>query len=174
MKSRMTYRTVTGKDIIIGNLKPGDIDIQTIARGLAKQNRYNGQGNSDLTVLTHSMWVAHKVLKQSQCTHTTLLALLHDASEAYISDIHGGTKRMFTEYMRFEQKLSLDILEQLGIKGPNILQQNIIKHHDKAIVSEEKHFLFGAGNHTVHNVTEQRFIAYFNELKTAINPISDD
>ena len=163
----MKFRTVTGKDIDLLNLKPGDIDINTIARGLAKQVRYNGQGNSDLTVLTHSMWVAHRVEAQDKTDqHTALVALLHDATEAYISDIFGGVKAYFRNYRQFEKKLFIQILNQLGIKQPTDAQLARINRVDKAIVSTEKHLLFKQPGTTVKNATEEQFIDTFCDMMT--------
>lgn len=79
--------TVKGRVIHYINPDPEQIDLDDIARGLSKLPRYTGQTIHTYSVLQHSLLVADLVGPEHQ-----LHALLHDAPEAYTSDLPSPLK----------------------------------------------------------------------------------
>lgn len=78
MTARGWNPTYTGKQFWPLNPNPADVDIVDIAHGLAQTNRFNRQAKFPYTVAQHS------VLLADNCpAEMALLALLHDAHEAY-------------------------------------------------------------------------------------------
>lgn len=93
-------QTYTGRVLKPLDPFPGDFDIQDIAWSLAMQCRYNGHTKLFYSVATHSRlvsWFCPSVL--------ALEGLLHDASEAYLSDLPSPIKHMMPEYRQVEAKL---------------------------------------------------------------------
>lgn len=77
--------THTNKIVDIENLRPGDITPTGIAIALESMRRFQGRG---VSVLRHTFWVFELIRKQYPDNYNLqLLALLHDAPEAFIGDI---------------------------------------------------------------------------------------
>ena len=77
--------THTNKIVDIENLRPGDITPTGIAIALESMRRFQGRG---VSVLRHTFWVYELICKQYPDNYNLqLLALLHDAPEAFIGDI---------------------------------------------------------------------------------------
>jgi hypothetical protein len=77
--------TPTGKKWSFLNPDPDQVDIQDIAINLARQVRYNGSCGQ-YTIAEHSVHIHDEALKKDWPDDWCLLALLHDAHEAYIGD----------------------------------------------------------------------------------------
>src|SRR5687768_10005799 len=80
--------TNAGNVIDLIDPKPDQITIEDIAAGLSKVCRFNGQIKDWYCVAEHSAHVAELVPNQLK-----LIALLHDASEAYLCDVPTPLKR---------------------------------------------------------------------------------
>lgn len=109
----MTY---TGKLIEPLNPDPALIDIQDIAHALSQVCRFCGHTSSFLSVAQHSVLVSRIVPPEY-----ALVGLLHDASEAYLSDIARPIKQQpefGTVYKAAEEKLMLAISEAFGFAWP--------------------------------------------------------
>ncbi|MEM9149127.1 MAG: hypothetical protein AAGB19_01555 [Cyanobacteria bacterium P01_F01_bin.3] len=75
-------QTFTGKAFWPLEPDPELICIEDIAWALAHQSRYSGHCDRFYSVAEHSLWVS------GQCSpEHKLWGLLHDASEAYLSDV---------------------------------------------------------------------------------------
>jgi 5'-deoxynucleotidase YfbR-like HD superfamily hydrolase len=80
--------TYTGRIIEPLDPNPEDIDLGDIAHALSNQCRFTGHTNSFYSVAQHSVLVSH------YCDPSDAKwGLLHDASEAYLSDIARPLKR---------------------------------------------------------------------------------
>lgn len=88
MRSLTRFRTMTGRYFDPLDPDPAQIDPQDIARGLATQFRFGGMTPIPYTVAQHSVLVSNRV----ESSEDKLIALLHDAGEAYLWDIQRGLK----------------------------------------------------------------------------------
>jgi len=95
-----------------------EVHIEDIAHSLAMQCRYGGHCNRYYSVAEHSVLVSQIVLPE-----LALLGLLHDATEAYLSDVIRPLKRHLTNYKEIEQLNWLAIAERFGL--PAILPPEI-------------------------------------------------
>ena len=96
---------------------PDSIDINDIAHSLANQCRFTGHTRIFYSVAQHSILVSEIV-----DYNNALWGLLHDASEAYLSDIARPIKRGlsgFAEaYAEVEEGLMISIATKYGLSWP--------------------------------------------------------
>lgn len=92
--------TRSGKRFYPCDPHPDDIDIEDIAVGLSAQYRFAGQTGTLLTVAEHSVWCSRYADLEFK-----LEALLHDAVEAYISDIPSPAKRALPDFCAMEDAI---------------------------------------------------------------------
>lgn len=87
MGARPNYiPTVSGGRVYLDRPDPADIDIRDIAHGLSNVCRFGGQCAQFYSVAQHSVLVSDLCGADGNARHA-LAGLLHDASEAYTSDV---------------------------------------------------------------------------------------
>jgi hypothetical protein len=88
------------------------ITIDDIARGLANECRYNAQTDPFYSVAQHSIYISNHCSPEN-----ALCGLLHDASEAFLSDIPSPLKKRpeFAFYREAEARLQKMIYAKYGI-----------------------------------------------------------
>lgn len=144
----MKIQTYSGKLFDIENPSIDDIDINDIAHSLSMQCRFAGHTLDFYSVAEHSILCASIAMRMfSDEAHTPggqkislrrlLPILLHDASEAYITDIPTPIKQYFPKLNKLEKKLQSLIYEHFKINDWNI-DNNLIKHIDGVILAMEK------------------------------------
>lgn len=105
-------QTYSGKKFFPANPKTEDIHIEDIAHALSMMCRFTGHCREFYSVAQHS------VLVSMQCTDANqLYGLLHDASEAYITDVARPVKRMkeLEGYRMVEKNLQTVICKRFGL-----------------------------------------------------------
>lgn len=105
----MNFLTYTGKSLDFSNPQPEQIAFEDIVIGLVRQPRFSGQSKINYVVAEHSLLVAALVPE-----NYAGIALLHDASEAYMSDIVSPLKNLpeLKGYRELEERLLFVILEK--------------------------------------------------------------
>lgn len=116
--------TYTGKKFHYLDLKPEQFDILDIAKALSKICRYAGHLERFLSVAEHSVNVASLI----EDTEAKKWGLLHDAAEAYTSDIPRPLKWMVSEIEDIEKNIQLKIIDVFNIP----ITSNIIKEVRRA------------------------------------------
>ena len=88
-------------------LKPdiNKIHIEDIAHSLSLMCRANGHIDYFFSVAQHSVNCANEAKARGHSARVQLACLLHDASEAYISDITRPVKYYLSEYKKIEKQL---------------------------------------------------------------------
>ena len=100
-----TITTFTGKAFDPVNPEAELIDIVDIAHALSMLCRANGHVRQFYTVGQHSIACCLEAKARKYSKRVQLACLLHDASEAYLSDITRPIKPMLKEYLILEDKL---------------------------------------------------------------------
>jgi hypothetical protein len=100
----------------------GDIEIADIAHALSLLCRANGYIRHFYSVAQHSLNCAAEAKARGFSEDVQLACLLHDASEAYISDVTRPVKRSLPKYIEIEEALQKVIfgkynLSHLGPEG---------------------------------------------------------
>lgn len=130
--------TYTGKKFYFLKPNPDDIDIIDIAHSLSMQCRFTGHVEAYMSVAEHSVAVSTIVNKENQ-----LAGLLHDASEAYLSDIASPIKQFFSQYYEMEDRIMKVIAEKFGFEYP--LNEDVKNADSTQLKSEAKHLLSSGG-----------------------------
>ncbi len=140
MSIRMS--TYTGKTIDLQALKTKDIAIEDIAHGLSNCCRYVGQCSEFYSVAEHSYRMAQYLEAQGRKKPLCLLALLHDASEAYLGDLHTDLKAILPEYKALEKQVMSLILRRYNCwSAPTSDYMKIVKDLDIKIRTAEVEYL---------------------------------
>ena len=177
--------------------RPEDVRIEDIAYALARISRFNGHTTGEIySVGQHSVYVSEEVEReyllrygptashQSEisCLRATLVALLHDGSEAYIGDCTRPLKKQdtFAAYRTAEARLQQCIYKAFGLLYE--WELDILHQADRRMLRTEQRDLMPAalpeeGRDDVppYDLTvepwpwreaERRFLARFAELTT--------
>lgn len=105
--------TFSGINFNFNDPKPDEIDIEDIAHALGMQCRFAGQIRKFYSVAEHSLNVARLVPNEFKLT-----ALLHDASEAYLTDVPSPVKVLLPDYNRLESVVQEAIANKFGLVYP--------------------------------------------------------
>lgn len=129
---RAWQRMLSGRRLDLLDPSPLDIEIEDIARGLARVARWNGQTSGDhaFSVAEHSVVVEDLFaqLYPNATPQERLAALLHDAAEYVIGDMISPFKAALGyDYKAFEQRLDEAVNQRFGLaaKTPPRLKKKI-------------------------------------------------
>jgi len=177
--------TWSGKVMMLDNPQPSDIRIEDIAHALAYQCRFNGHVTRFYSVAEHCLHCMDMAMDDEHFTpRLALLALLHDAAEAYISDIPGGLKCLLPHYRLIESRVMAAIYDAFDILPPIEEEREIVRRLDKMALLTERRDILSAAHREIWDVpsdapidglplktftqdpqaVESRFIAAFHDL----------
>lgn len=135
-----TIRTFTGNTFDYANPSVQSITIEDIAHSLSNICRFSGHVKQFYSVAEHSIRVSNLCLPENK-----LWGLLHDASEAYCSDLPRPFKRMIgMEPYRSYEKRTMDVIcKRFGLPTQ---EPEEVKHNDKImLVTEQRDLMVNAG-----------------------------
>jgi len=150
--SKVWLQSWLGKRVDLLEPNPNDIDYRDIAHHLAIENRYTGATYRPYSVAQHSILVAKFAGGWDGANYTRLpearFGLLHDATEAYLKDIHGPLKNtpIFDAYRALEEKWMVVILTKFGMAASGEFTdavEDAVKHADRVMLYTEKRDLLG-------------------------------
>jgi len=111
-----------------------------IVHALTKVCRFNGHTKSFYSVAQHSILVAALVHRWGGTHVEVLQGLLHDATEAYISDLNTPAKRLIGEaYTNLEERIWYAIADRYGL--PHELSPLVKKADHYMLCYEAEHLL---------------------------------
>ncbi len=158
-KSSNHITTYTGLDFtpLCPNIQ--DIKIEDIAHSLSLMCRANGHFTHFFSVGQHSINCANEAKANGYSFKLQLACLIHDASEAYISDITRPVKAELLEYQAIEKHLQ----EAIYIKylGRNLTEEEsiLLKQIDDAMLIHEFQAL----------MKKKVFKDHLPDIKTSLN-----
>ena len=163
MKLQFSDEMVTHSGIVYNaftGMEPDQVSIEDIAHSLSMQVRFNGHLKYPYSVAAHSVVLSYLVdptfikqqegesqdpitLKKHGLTNI-LWALLHDAGEAYISDIPAPVKQHAPQIVAFEREIMVTVAEKfkLPVKKPTIVGKldKLIAYAEADFMSPNKEF----------------------------------
>jgi 5'-deoxynucleotidase YfbR-like HD superfamily hydrolase len=133
--------------------RPEDFDILDVAQGLSLQCRFGGQSAVFYSVAQHSVFVSDICEREAapEVKRLTALAgLLHDASEAFISDIPRPVKKHLPEFQAIEDRLWRAVQRRWGLcdgDGKPLYDDPLVWRADDLALATEKRDLMAAPLH---------------------------
>jgi hypothetical protein len=174
---RALIRTFTGQSIDLLDPDPSAITIEDIAHGLAQTCRFSGQCPRFYSVAEHAIRVSYMVPEREG-----LAALLHDASEAYLSDLVSPVKALggLSGYRALEARLMDVIYQRFGVVVPfGVVIPETVQRADAEIVELECATFFDGLDLLdleclAPGMAEARFLRRFSDLTTPRRALSPD
>lgn len=136
MSEVIWIQTYTGKRVNPLALKPDDICIEDIAHALSLLCRFNGHCRQFYSVAEHSIRVAQVVGSR----YFRLAALLHDAAEAYLSDVPRPLKHQWSQFCEVEDRAQAIIDSVFGVPAN---YYHPVKRADDILLATEGRDLMG-------------------------------
>jgi len=124
--------TYTGGRVWPLDPHPRDFNIADIAHALSLMNRYAGHTRWPYSVAQHAVLCARQALLE--CPQHAMVALMHDASEAYIADIVRPAKPDIRGYEEVEERLMQEIAKAFHFEWP---MPKAVKHIDTRMLVTE-------------------------------------
>jgi hypothetical protein len=132
--------TFSGRKFYFLDPQPEDFDIKDIAHALSMNCRYTGHCDRFYSVAEHS-WHMSRMAPEGQ----ELACLLHDGSEAYITDIASPIKQHLPDYQAMEDRILSRLFAKYGLEYP---LHPVVKHLDLTMLSTEAHYLLKSSGNT--------------------------
>ncbi len=117
--------TYTGTHFVPMNPKPEQILIEDIAHALPMLCRGNGHVKMFFSVGQHCIRCAKEAAFRGYSNRLVLACLLHDATEAYMSDVPRPFKKSLPGYIEMEDKL-LDMVYEKFLGSPLTKEEEAI------------------------------------------------
>lgn len=132
--------TYTGNRFDYSQPQKDNIDIEDIGHALSNNCRFNGHINQFFSVAQHSVLVCYLVTEMGGTTKERMEALLHDAPEAYLSDMPTPVKVMLPYYRVMEKRIAKVIGDVFNIDLVNLSQK--VHRADRLALGLEAHTFF--------------------------------
>jgi len=129
--------TYTGRRFRVDAPTVSQVDIFDIAHSLSMQCRFTGHTKRFYSVAEHSVLVSRRVPEPF-----ALCGLLHDATEAYLTDVAKPVKRLLPDYNTLESNLYRIIALKFGL--PRAIPPEV-KEADRAYLLIEANQLMPGG-----------------------------
>jgi 5'-deoxynucleotidase YfbR-like HD superfamily hydrolase len=126
--------TYSGRRMDLANPDPAQVNLADIARALGNQCRYTGHLRFHYSVAEHCLHVADLVDEEDR-----LAALLHDAQEAYITDLSTPVKaEVGGAYRDIEKRIVVALDEAFKMEGRLIQLAPSIVRADRIMLMTER------------------------------------
>jgi hypothetical protein len=165
--------------------RASEIEIDDIAHHLANTGRWNGGCRVFYSVAQHSLEVANLLQAQGQPHHVVLWGLLHDAAEAYVSDLATPLKRSLPGYASIEKRVLDEVAKRFHLPFQMPAE---VKHADAVLLATELRDLMPASPEPwptplpeplnrelvprAPEAAREQFLACFNWLRSNRGPLT--
>lgn len=141
MRIGNSMNTFTGVRFYPLDPREDEIKTEDIGHALSLVCRANGHFRHFYSVAQHSLNCAKEAAKRDYSNRVQLGCILHDASEAYISDIIRPVKEELMDYMAIEEKLQEAIYRAYGLADLTLDELQLIQEIDDAMLAYEMQYL---------------------------------
>lgn len=139
--------TSTGVAFDLRFIAQDSISLLDIAHHLAQINRYTGACKRPLSVAEHSLMVCEliEILGETDPA-VRQAALMHDAHEAYTTDVSSPMKELIgSPWSREEARIQHTVLLRFKLLAAYAAARQRIRHVDLIALMTERHYLLPAG-----------------------------
>ena len=179
-KSKDHIKTYTGIYFNPLEIRAEHIAIEDIAHSLSLQCRGGGHIRHFFSVAQHSINCALEARERGYSARVQLACLLHDASEAYISDITRPVKRQLNQYLEIEKIIQGEVwnthfsmpLDDLEFEKVQEIDEVMLYHEllhlleEELEVEEPELFMDLRLEPKEFSEVEEEFLRLFKELMT--------
>lgn len=135
---KATIQTYTGLLFDLNNPQAAQVNLPDIAHSLAMQCRFGGHSLSYYSVAQHSV-----IVSQLVPTGYVLAALLHDAAEAYVSDVVRPLKDRCPEINYIERQVQHAVAERFGLSVAHFHSTAVCQADLQALATERRDLMTG-------------------------------
>ena len=128
-----TIQVIGGGLFDVMNPDSGAIEMDDIAHALGMICRFNGHTLRFYSVAEHCVHMSFQVPEEF-----ALHALLHDAAEAYVSDLARPIKETLPDFEEIEAQVLESIYKALGLVYPDANAWRVIKEADLRMLATER------------------------------------
>lgn len=128
-------QTYTGRKFWPLDPRPEDVFVEDIAHSLSLQCRYAGHCLRFYSVAEHSVLLYRWLLEKGHDRETCKWGLLHDAGEAFVSDVVRPLKRSLPGFDQIETKVQIAICTRFQMHP---IMPPMVKEIDSRILVDEK------------------------------------
>ena len=144
--------TFTGGRFFFDDMEGSDIRIVDIAHALSNNCRFSGHTTQFYSVAQHCVGLSWRMQSELKSERMQFIALLHDASEAYLHDIPSPTKAWFREnkvtaFDELEKRIEEEIFRRWSLANITIGEHQIIKEADRRMAATEVRDLMPPGDY---------------------------
>lgn len=161
---QVTIDTYSGTYFHVFDPREGEINITDIAHALSNICRFTGHCEPFYSVAEHCVRVSYILPGRLK-----LAGLLHDAAEAYISDINGAYKWALPLIGEADDMITHTIYHKFSIQLPSESEHKVIKHADMVLRATERRDLMKNGHNNHWDSMEG-----YTPLTQVIYPLSPD
>lgn len=146
-----------------------DVDIIGVAHALSQVCRFNGHTRFIWSIAQHSLLVEKIISEYTEYKdnyRVRLIGLLHDASEAYISDLLRPFKKEIKEYGKIEAAVENCILTFCNITDVTDKEWEIVKKADDTALMVEAKVLMNPDEYwTIFKLWQEGFEKYEKDIQ---------
>lgn len=134
-------KTYTGLKVDAINPVPDSIELKDIAHALSLNCRGNGQVTHFYSVAQHCINAYFEAVEQGYSYRVQLYCILHDAAEAYVTDLIRPIKQYLPKYQEIEGNFLDAIFSHFKLGNPTKEEWALVKFVDDALLDYDLHFL---------------------------------
>ncbi len=167
MKLKKIEPICTYTNITMYPLAPRESDfrIEDIAHALSLMTRANGHFRSFYSVAQHCISCSIEGEKRGYAHRLNLALLLHDASEAYLSDLTRPVKISLHDYSEIERQLQSVLFRALGVGALSAEEEKLISVIDDDMLYYEFEGLHINGGFDREYHLKERYSLAFCDMK---------
>lgn len=134
--------THTGRSFRPLDPAPDQIALADLAHGLSNVCRGAGQTAFFYSVALHSIHVTEELARNDESERVQFYGLLHDAPEAYITDVPSPLKRHLPGFRAIEDDIQNAVWAAFDVEPPSADEYRAVKRADRALGQYELPELF--------------------------------
>jgi len=127
----------SGRRIRLDQICAADIDLADIVHALSLVCRAGGHIRHFYSIAQHSLNCAAEAKARGYSRQIQLACLLHDAGEAYLSDVIRPVKGLLPDYRRLEQRVDAAIWAAFGLSSLSDEERALVRDVDNAMLHHE-------------------------------------
>lgn len=168
--------TYTGIQFYPFDPQTEEISTKDISHALSLLCRANGHYSNFYSVAQHSLNCAKEAKVRGHSERVQLACLLHDASEAYISDMTRPVKKQFPDYLEVEKRLQGFIYTVYGLSNLTEHELNFVNEIDDDMLDYEMEILLNSNKTYKGNLVGQYNLQFtiMNEVESEFTRLVEE